>query len=99
MNITIETNNHTIASIEGRIDTLTAPELETKILPLITEQNATLEFDCTKVDYISSSGLRVFLLADKAAQKNGGIIILSNLNDYLKEIFDISGLTDLFEFR
>ena len=99
MNVTIERKDHTIATISGRIDTLTSTELEHKVLPLITKGKPTIEFNCENVDYISSSGLRVFILADKASQPNGGTVIISGLNPDLKEVFDITGLTELFEFR
>ena len=99
MNITLDTQNATtIAAITGRIDALTAGELEETILPLISDTHPSITLNCTHVDYISSSGLRVFILADKKSQQLNGRVTIEGLNDFLKEIFDVSGLTHLFEF-
>ena len=53
MTIAIERREHTIATITGRIDTLTATDLENKVLPLITDGKPSIEFNCEKVNYIS----------------------------------------------
>ena len=99
MNITIEKgqSEHTIF-IEGRIDTLTAPAFEEACLPLITETSANITIECKEVDYISSTGLRVFILANKKSTKFNGIVTIKNLNSFLKNIFDVSGLTVFFNF-
>ena len=99
MNVSIESENtKNIISVSGRIDTLTAGELEEKILPLISETHPSIQLNCEAVDYISSSGLRVFILADKKSQQFNGTVTIVGLSDFLKEIFDVSGLTHLFEF-
>lgn len=99
MNISIERKDHTIATVTGRIDTLTANELEHKVLPLITEGKPTLEINCVGVNYISSSGLRVFLIANKATKAIGGSVIITGLGQELRTLFEVTGLTELFEFR
>ena len=76
----------------GRIDTVTAPDLEKAvkdIIPEITE--LTLDFE--KVDYISSAGLRVLLSAEKAMSGKGGMTIV-NVNCQIMEIFDITGFSE-----
>ena len=99
MNITIEkTSNEYTLFIEGRIDTLTSSSLEDACLPLITETTPNITIDCTKVNYISSTGLRVFILADKKSATYNGEVTIKGLNDFLKNIFDISGLTGFFKF-
>ena len=99
MNITInkDANTHVI-QVEGRIDTLTSSQLEAECIPLICDESPNLTFDCTKVDYISSTGLRVFIMADKKSQSFNGTVTINGLSEFLKDIFDISGLTDLFVF-
>ena len=84
--------------VSGRIDTLTANQLEEQLLPAITEDSATITIDCSAVDYISSTGLRVFILADKKATQMNGSVTIKGLDDFLKDIFDVSGLTDFFNF-
>lgn len=82
-----------ILSVEGRLDTLTAPELEKEI-------NASLGgveeivFDFSKLEYISSAGLRVLLSAQKKAAGKGGCTV-TGANETVKEIFDITGFADI----
>ena len=99
MNITIEkTNDEYTIFVEGRIDTLTAASFEDACLPLITDTTPDIIIDCSNVNYISSTGLRVFILADKKASLFNGAVTIKGLSDFLKNIFDISGLTSFFKF-
>lgn len=77
----------------GRLDTSTAPELE-KALTLDEVQK--LDIDLAGIEYLSSAGLRVLLSAHKTMQKKGGLV-LRNLRPIVKEVFDITGFTDIFE--
>ncbi len=98
MNLDITVKNQNQLILNGRIDTLTCQYFEDTLLPLISEEVNHLTLDCTKVNYISSTGLRVFILADKKVQSFNGEITIIGLDDFLKNIFDISGLTALFNF-
>jgi len=95
LNIT-EINNFTVAHIEGRIDTITAPDFENGIMKLMSEGISKLIFDCIKLDYVSSSGLRVFLIAQKKISTNKGQLKVCCLQPSIKEIFDISGFSQIF---
>lgn len=80
-------------SLDGRLDTLTAPQLETEIqgkMEGITE----LEFDFDNLAYISSAGLRVLLTAQKIMNKQGSMII-RNVKSEIKEIFEVTGFSDI----
>lgn len=77
----------------GRLDTTTAPELE-KELSASTAGVTELVFDMAALDYISSAGLRVLLSAQKTMNKQGGMLI-RNVNDDIKEIFDVTGFSDI----
>jgi len=78
---------------DGRIDTLTAPELEAALgFDGVTE----MVFDLAKVDYISSAGLRVLVRAKKRLE--GGRIVIANACQIVREIFDVVGYADAFEF-
>lgn len=79
--------------ISGRVDTTTAPELEKEILNNITGV-ADLILDLEEMSYISSAGLRVLLLAQKKMNAQGKMTII-NANDYVKEIFDVTGFADI----
>ncbi len=92
INKTLDGGKLTVA-LEGRLDTTTAPELE-KELKASYEGLTGLEFDLTKLDYISSAGLRVLLSAQKVMNKQGGMVV-RNANDDIKEIFDVTGFSDI----
>ena len=79
--------------LEGRLDTVSAPELEQvfkELLPGLTE--LTLDFE--KLDYISSAGLRVLLSAQKVMNKQGSMTV-TNVNETILEIFNVTGFSDI----
>ncbi len=89
---TTEGSKLTIA-LEGRLDTSTSPTLS-KELDTCLDGVQTLVFDLTDLEYISSSGLRVFLSAQKAMNKKGSMIV-KNASEMVMEIFDITGFVDI----
>jgi anti-sigma B factor antagonist len=86
-----------IISLEGRLDTTTAPQLETELKQSLDGVQA-LEFDLAKLDYISSAGLRVLLSAQKTMNKQGEMKV-TGANDELKEIFDVTGFVDILNIE
>ena len=82
-----------VLAVEGRLDTTTAPQLESEIKSSISGITE-LEFDFSKLDYISSAGLRVLLSAQKIMNKQGSMVI-RNASDEIKEIFDVTGFSDI----
>lgn len=80
-------------TLEGRLDTTTAPELEKDLNESIGAANE-LTLDFAKLDYISSAGLRVLLSAHKAMSKKGGMKVV-NVNDIVREVFDVTGFADI----
>ena len=80
-------------ALEGRLDTTTAPELE-KELKNGMDGAETLTLDFGKLDYISSAGLRVLLSAHKAMSAKGGMKV-TNVNEIVKEVFDVTGFADI----
>ncbi len=82
----------TLAPI-GRIDTITAPELETAVVLDGVEE---LVFDLASIDYISSAGLRVLLASQK--KMAGKKMVIANACASVKEVFDITGFSDIFTF-
>ena len=88
----VDASNMSLA-LEGRLDTMTAPLLESEIqgkLAGITN----LEFDFDKLTYISSAGLRVLLAAQKIMNKQGKMVV-RNACDEIKEIFEMTGFSDI----
>ena len=88
--------NLTVA-LEGRLDTMTSPELE-KELQKSMDAAESLTLDFCKLDYISSAGLRVLLTAHKAMSKKGGLKI-TNVNEIVREVFDVTGFADILNIE
>jgi len=84
-------------ALEGRLDTVTAPELEKALTP-VPEGVNTLVYDFTKLDYISSAGLRVLLRAHRSLPMGGKTKVL-NCNPVVKEVFSVTGFSDIVEFE
>ena len=80
-------------ALEGRLDTMTAPDLEAELnASLGGTEKLTLDF--SKLDYISSAGLRVLLSAHKVMSSKGGMKI-THVNEIIREVFDVTGFADI----
>ena len=80
-------------TIVGRLDTTTAPELETALKESFEGvEKLVLDFAC--LEYLSSAGLRVLLAAQKVMNKQGEMII-KNVNETINEIFEVTGFIDI----
>lgn len=88
--------NVNIISLSGRLDAYSANDLERKLDSLIDADQVQLVVNFGRLEYISSSGLRVLLAALKKVRKQQGDIKLACLKPYIKEVFDIAGFTQLF---
>lgn len=82
-------------AVDGAIDTVTAPELQREI-SLDGVKN--LVFDISKVGYISSAGLRIFLNCQKSMLKTGGKMAVSGANESVMHVFAITGFTKIIHF-
>jgi len=82
-------------ALEGRLDTVTAPELE-KELKESLDGAESLILDFSKLDYISSAGLRVLLSAHKMMVGKGGMKI-TNVNEIVAEVFEVTGFADILD--
>ncbi len=84
-------------ALEGRLDTNTSPQLEEEIKNLPDNlQKLTLDF--AQLEYISSAGLRVILTAQKKASSHGSMV-LTNVNESIMDIFEITGFKDILTFE
>ena len=89
---TIE-NGKAVFALEGRLDSMTSADLEkdlTAVLPDLSE----LTLDLEELDYISSAGLRVFLLAQKTMNEKGKMTV-THVNETIMEIFEVTGFSDI----
>ena len=82
-------------ALEGRLDTMTAPELEAELNQSLAGADS-LTLDFSKLDYISSAGLRVLLSAHKAMSAKGGMKV-TNVNEIVQEVFEVTGFADILE--
>ena len=100
MNILSERNGSEInVIIDGRIDTTNFNEFESLTEELLKDQTSKITLDCSKLNYISSSGLRIFLLIQKKMISTKGVLILKNMQPSIREIFDISGFSTIFKIE
>lgn len=86
-------NGSATVELVGRLDTVTAPDLEKELSELIPTVSS-LVLDFAKLDYLSSAGLRVLLNAQKAIAKNGKMII-RHVNDIIMDVFDMTGFSSI----
>ena len=87
--------NAVIVQPVGRIDTNTSTEFEEKLVEVLERSDINIIVDLSEIDYVSSAGLRIFLMAAKKLKSLGGNFILAAMNDHIKEVFDISGFATL----
>lgn len=85
-----------VVAIDGRLDTVHAKEFETAIAPLLQDKEIEIVVDCEKMAYISSSGLRTFMLLLKASKANNNKLVLEKMNAEIKSVFDMTGFSNLF---
>lgn len=81
-----------VISPQGRLDSATGPAFESQVKEAVAGGASGLIVDCGKLDYISSAGLRVVLLASKQMKARGSRLVLCSLLDEVAAIFEISGL-------
>jgi anti-anti-sigma factor len=91
--VVTEASAATVFSIRGRMDALSAPEVEAKLNPWFEQNGKTLIIDLEDLDYISSAGLRVLLSAAKKMKARGGVLFLARLQEGVKQVFEISGFS------
>lgn len=80
-------------TLAGRLDTTTAPQLEAELKQSISGVTS-LALDFSKLDYISSAGLRVLLATQKVMNKQGSMVI-RNVNETISEVFEVTGFSDI----
>ena len=91
----LEQNNEKIVAIKGRMDTITSTDLEMKVSKVWAEPGITLIFDCTGLEYISSSGLRVILSAQKQVSAHGGKMIVRHLSPEVYNVIELTGFAKI----
>ena len=84
-----------ILALSGKLDATTAKTFEDRILGVINSGIQRLVVDLSQLDYVSSSGLRVFILAAKRLQTVDGKIVLCSMKDHVRQVFDLAGFSSM----
>ena len=99
MEINITDGVPTVVTITGRLYTVSSPDFEKAIAHVIAGDMKEVNIECSLLDYISSSGLRIFLTMQKTANSKKGRLVLKDMKPEIKEIFDMTGFSALFRFE
>ncbi len=94
-----EENDKMIAVLEGELDTAAAVQTEKDFQLLMDSKGKNIVLDCTGLQYISSSGLRLFLSLLKRAKANGSTLTIEHISDNIKKVFSMTGFSALFDIR
>ena len=96
MNVTITNqDNKTLVALDGRLDTSNADQFQQDIAPLMEGDKPDIDIDCSAMSYTSSQGLRLFLMLQKSVMARGGKMVMRNMNPQVKEVFDITGFSNI----
>jgi anti-anti-sigma factor len=99
MKTTIETTEgKALVTFEGMLDSYIAEQVGEDLQPLYELENTEITLDCTKLEYIASSGLRLFILLLRYASQHGCSVCVKGANPLLMSIFEATGFKALFRF-
>jgi anti-sigma B factor antagonist len=100
MNISIkEENDSIVANLNGRLDTAAAAEVANDFKSLQDNADKEIILDCSGLDYISSSGLRLFISLRKVSAAKGGNVVIQHINDNVRNVFTMTGFYRLFTIK
>ena len=91
-------DQYVLISLAGEMDASNAPELEAKVNELLEAGKTELVFECSRLDYVASAGLRVFVMTAKKLKRAEGKLGMAGMQDLVKDVFVMAGLDDLFNF-
>jgi anti-sigma B factor antagonist len=86
-----------VVTLEGELDTAAAAEVEKTLQPLYNSEGKDVIIDCTGLEYIASSGLRILISILKGAKARGSKVVLQNMNEDIKSVFKLTGFINIFE--
>lgn len=94
-----EIDGKMVAILDGELDTAAAQETEQALQPLLGSEGKDILIDCTRLEYIASSGLRILLSILKQAKAVGSRVVLKNVNEVVHDVLDLTGFVSIFEFE
>jgi len=93
-----EVDGKMLVELIGELDTAAAVEVEKQLLVLNEHEGKDVIIECSQLEYIASSGLRILLGILKKAKATGSVVTLKNVNDDIKNVFKLTGFINLFDF-
>ena len=94
-----EQEGQLLAILEGRLDTAASLQAQKDLEPLKNCDGRDIVLDCTALEYVASSGLRILINILKGAKAGGSKVILRGVNDDIKNVFKLTGFLPLFVFE
>ena len=88
--------NETTVKLIGRLDTPASQEVSKELEPVAADAAGTIILDCKELDYMSSSGLRIFLMLRKASGAQGGTVVVRSINQDIRNVFMMTGFLNMF---
>lgn len=88
-----------LVTLKGELDTAAAAEVNETLQPLYTSSGKDVVIDCSDLEYIASSGLRILVSIVKGAKAGGSQVLLRHVNDDIKDVFKMTGFINLFAFE
>ncbi len=92
----VEVGDVSVVRIAGNLDTQTSPVTQEQLIQLIQDGATKILLDFKELNYISSSGLRLLLVANKRLEGNNGQVRICNPNTMVREVFKTSGFSEIF---
>lgn len=92
-------DNCAVVALTGRLDTVSAPTFEAYMRDQLAGDELRLVVDCECLEYISSAGLRVLLLLEKALSSEGGQLCLAGVRGNVRSVFDMAHFSDMFRIE
>jgi len=94
-----ELDGRLVAVLTGELDTASAAETEAALKPLFESTGKDLVLDCTNLEYIASSGIRILVNLLKAAKAKGDQVVLKNVNEVIRDVLELTGFVSYFDFE
>ena len=94
-----EQDGKLVATLSGELDTAAARETAVALQALLDSKGKPVVIDCTSLEYISSSGLRILLGILKQSKASGSSVVLKNVNEVIREVLELTGFVSLFDFE
>ena len=94
-----ELDGRLVAVLTGELDTASAAETEAALKPLFESTGKDLVIDCSNLEYIASSGIRILVNLLKAAKAKGDQVVLKNVNEVIRDVLELTGFVSYFDFE